>query len=121
MQCIIWYVASDRLHLAAFKIRLLFLTNSLKSVPRTERSDTKIEREGGGEAGTVQSQSRHKKGDMTNIYVTDSDEEAIVNFVKDHEELYDKTSEQFKDKAGKECLWERFTSTHRLSVKVCKT
>ena len=27
---------------------------------------------------------------MTNIYLTDSDEEEIVNFVKDHEELYDK-------------------------------
>ena len=29
---------------------------------------------------------------MTNIYLTDSDEEAIVDFVKDHEELYDKTN-----------------------------
>ena len=44
----------------------------------------------------------HKKGHMTNIYLTDSDEEAIVDLVKDHEELYDKTNEHFKDKARKE-------------------
>ena len=29
----------------------------------------------------------HKKGYMTNIKLTDLDEVAIVNFVKDHEEL----------------------------------
>ena len=46
---------------------------------------------------------------MANINLTDSDEEAIVNFVKDHEELYNKTNEHFKDKARKDCLWERFT------------
>ena len=38
------------------------------------------------------------------IDLTDSDEEAIVDFVKDPEELYDKTSEYFKDKAREECL-----------------
>ena len=32
-----------------------------------------------------------------------SDEEAIVDFVKEHEKLYDKTNEHLKDKAGKEC------------------
>ena len=37
---------------------------------------------------------------MTNIYLMDSDEEAIVDFVKDHEELYDKNNEQFNDKEG---------------------
>ena len=83
--------------------------------PRTERSDTEMDTEGGGEAGTSQSQARHKKGQMTKNYLTDSDEEAIVDFVKDHEELYNKTSEHFKDKAMKECLWERFTSTSCLS------
>ena len=41
-----------------------------------------------------------------------------MDFVKDHEELYDKTNEHFKDKARKECLWEEFI---KLSVKVCKT
>ena len=33
---------------------------------------------------------------MTNIYLSDSDEEAIV--LKDHKELSDKTIEHFKDK-----------------------
>ena len=39
----------------------------------------------GGEAGP--SQSHFKKGHMTNVFLIDSDKEAIVNFVKDHEEL----------------------------------
>ena len=64
--------------------------------PRTERSET----EARGEAGP--SQSRYKKGHMTNIYLTDLDEEAIVDYVKDHEELYDKTNEHFKDTARME-------------------
>ena len=58
---------------------------------------------------------------MTNIYLTDSDKEATVDFVKDHKELYYKTNEHLKDKARKECLWEQFTNNHKLSVKVCKT
>ena len=86
--------------------------------PRRERSDAETEA-AGGEAGM--SQSRYKKGHMTNIYLADSDEKAIVDFVKDHEELYDKTSEHFKDKARKKCLCERFTNSRKLSVKVCKT
>ena len=65
--------------------------------------------------------SRYKKGYMTNIYRTDLDEEAIVDFVKDHKELYDKTNELFKDKARKECLREWFANSRKLSVKVCKT
>ena len=73
------------------------------------------------EPGTSQLQPRHKKGHMTNSYLTDSEKEAIVNFVKDHEELFDKTNEQFKDKARKYCLLERFTSCCKLSVNVCKT
>ena len=40
---------------------------------------------------------------MTNIYRTDSDEEVLGDFVKDHEELY-KTNDIFKDKGRKECL-----------------
>ena len=28
-----------------------------------------------------------------------------MDFVKDHEELYDKINDHFKDKARKECLW----------------
>ena len=52
---------------------------------------------------------------MTNIYLTNSDEEAIVDIVKDHKELYDKTNEHFKDKARQECLRERFANSCRLS------
>ena len=35
---------------------------------------------------------------MKSIFLSDSDEEAIVEFVKQHEELYDKTNDSFKDK-----------------------
>ena len=38
---------------------------------------------------------------MTNIYLTDLGEEAVVDFVKDYEELYDNTYKHFKDKARK--------------------
>ena len=44
-----------------------------------------------------------------------------MDFVKEHEKLYNKANEYFKDKARKECLWERFTNGHKLSVNVCKT
>ena len=50
---------------------------------------------------------------LINIYLTDSNEEAIVDFGKDQKELYDKNTEHFKDKARKECLWERFTNSHK--------
>ena len=46
-------------------------------------------------------------------YLTDSDKDGIVDFVKDHEELYDKTHEKFKDKARKDCLWERFVISRK--------
>ena len=65
----------------------------------------------GEEAGP--SKLDYKKGHMTNIYLPDSDEEAIVDFVKDNEELYDKTSEHFKDKTRKESPWEKFGRTHK--------
>ena len=48
-------------------------------------------------------------------------EKAVVDFVKDHEGLYNKTNEHFKDKARKECLWEQFANSRKLCVKVCKT
>ena len=44
---------------------------------RTARSDTEMDTEGGGVVGTSQPHSRHKKGHMTNIYLNDSDEEAL--------------------------------------------
>ena len=42
---------------------------------------------------------------MKSTFLSDSDEEAIVEFVKHHEELYDKTNDSFKDKQKKEGLW----------------
>ena len=55
-----------------------------KKNARTERSDTGMTTKRGGGAGTCHSHSRHKKGHLINIYLTDSDEEVIVDFVKDH-------------------------------------
>ena len=58
-----------------------------KKCARTDRSHTEMDTEVGGEVGRSQAHSRHKKRHMTNIYLTDLDEEAIVDFVKDHKEL----------------------------------
>ena len=55
-----------------------------------------MDKEGGGEANASQEQEIH----MMNIYLTDSDKEANVDFVKDHE-LCAKTQEKFQDKARK--------------------
>ena len=52
--------------------------------------ETEMDTEARGERGTSQSHSRHKKGHMTNIYLMDSDEEVIVNSVKNHEELHER-------------------------------
>ena len=53
-------------------------------------------------------QSR-KKGQMKPIFLSDSDEEAIMDFVKQYKNLYDKTHVKFKDKHRKEGLWETVT------------
>ena len=47
------------------------------------------------------SQSRQKKNQMKSIFLSDSDKEAIVEFVKQFEELYDKTNDSFKDNQKK--------------------
>ena len=57
---------------------------------------------------------------MKSIFLSDSDEEAIVEFVKEHEELYDKTNDKFKDKQRKEGLWERLAASRNLSVNTVK-
>ena len=56
-----------------------------------------------------------------NIYLIDSDEDDIVDFVKDHEEFYNKINDYCKDKPRKDCLWERLASSRNLLIKVCKT
>ena len=65
-------------------------------------------------------QSRQKKGQMKSIFLSDSDEEAIVEFIKQHKELYDKTNDSFKDKQKKERLWEQLASTRNLPIKTVK-
>ena len=62
-------------------------------------------------------QSRQNKGQLKSIFLSDSDEEAIVEFVKQHEELYDKTNDSFKDKQKKERLWEQLAATRNLPIK----
>ena len=57
---------------------------------------------------------------MKSIFLNDSDEEAIVEFVKQHEELYDNTNDSFKDKQKNECLWEQLAPTRNLPVKTVK-
>ena len=49
--------------------------------------------------------SKHIKQHVMNIYITNSDEETIVSFVKDPEKLYDKTNEH---NTRKDYLLERF-------------
>ena len=57
---------------------------------------------------------------MKSIFLNDSDKEAIVEIVKQHEELYDKTNNSFKDKQKKERLWEQLAATRNLSIKTVK-
>ena len=57
---------------------------------------------------------------MKSIFLSDSDEEANVDFVKQHEELYDKTHTKFKDKQMKEILWETVAASRNLSVNTVK-
>ena len=65
-------------------------------------------------------QSRQKKGQMKSIVLSDSDEKAIVEFVKQHKELYNKTHDKFKDKQRKKGLWERVAASRHLSVNTIK-
>ena len=65
-------------------------------------------------------QSRQKKGQMKSIFLSDSDREAIVEFIQQHEDLYGKTHDKFKDKHRKEGLWERLAASRNLSVNTVK-
>ena len=57
---------------------------------------------------------------MRSIFLNNSDEEAIVEFGKQHEELYDKTHAKFKVKQRKEGLWERIEVSRNLPVNTVK-
>ena len=65
-------------------------------------------------------QSRQKKGQMKSVFLSDSDEKAIEDFMKQHEELFDKTHEKFKDKQRKERLWETVAASWNLPVSTVK-
>ena len=58
---------------------------------------------------------------MKSIFLSDSDEEAIVEFIKRHKELYDKTNDKFKDKQKKERLWETLAATRNKWFKSQRT
>ena len=62
-------------------------------------------------------QSRQKKGQMISICLSKSAEEAIMDFMKQHEELFDKTHVSFKDKQGKEGLWGTVAASRNLPVR----
>ena len=91
-----------------------------------ERERREESQERGEESGTnmdtdVEStQSRQKKGQMESIFLSNSDEEAIVEFVKQHDELYHKTNNSFKDKQKKERLEKSLAATRNLPVKTVK-
>ena len=65
-------------------------------------------------------QSRQKKDHMKSIFLSDSDKEGIIEFMKQHEELYDKTNDSFKDKQKKEGLLEQLAASRNLPVKTVK-
>ena len=57
---------------------------------------------------------------MKSIFLSDSDEEAIVEFIKQHKDLYDNTNNSLKYKQKKEQLWEQLSATRNLPVKTVK-
>ena len=57
---------------------------------------------------------------MESIFLSDSDEEAVVELIKQHEELYDKTNDSFKDKQKKEETLGVASSYHKLACQDCE-
>ena len=79
-----------------------------------ERGDKRVPT--GRDTDVESIQSRQKKGQMKLIFLSDSDKEAIMEFVKQREELYD----SFKDRQKKERLWETLSATRNLPVNTVK-
>ena len=69
-----------------------------------EETEGRTEKRLRTDTDTEFTQSRQKKEQIKSIFLSDSDEGAIVEFIKQHEELYDK---EFKDKQRKGGLWEQ--------------
>ena len=80
-----------------------------KEMEEEERREKRMQTDMDTDAESTQ--SRQKKGQMKSIFLSDSDKEAIVKFVKQHKELYDKSNDSFKDKQKKERLWEQLAAT----------
>ena len=55
-----------------------------------------------------------KKSHLAQILLSDSDEEALIEYIKNHPELYEKGHEQFKNKGHKACLWECIAAQRNL-------
>ena len=53
-------------------------------------------------------------------FLSDSDEEAIVDFIKQHEEFFGKNHTKFKDKQKKERLGETVAASRNLPVCIVK-
>ena len=63
---------------------------------------------------------RPKKGKMKTVYFSDQDEEAIVEFLKEHECLYNKRHPLYKDTQTKDMLWGDFCETRNLDPEEVK-
>ena len=58
---------------------------------------------------------------MKSIFLSDSDEEVIVEFIEQHKELYDKTNDSFElQRQADERLWEQLAATRNLPIKTVK-
>ena len=70
---------------------------------RNDLSESKMDTDGGGDSRqrATDRQSSSKKGHLMNIYLTDSDEETVVDSVKDHKELYDKPTRSSRTTPGR--------------------
>ena len=89
-----------------------------RQMEEEERREKRVRTD--ADTGAESTQSRQKKGQMKSIFLSDSGEEAIVEFVKQHEELYDQTNDSFKDKQKKERLWQQLAATRNLPIKTVK-
>ena len=92
----------------------------IQGTEQIEESEETTEKRPCTDTDVEYTQSRQKKGQLKSVFLSDVDEEALVKFLKQHEELYNKTHNKFKDKQKKECLWERLPATRNLSVSTDK-
>ena len=77
---------------------------------RVLREESEKDTETDTEAASVRSRKTH----ISQILLSDSDEEALVEYIKNHPELYDKGHELFKNKGHKACLWERIAAQRNM-------